>query len=498
MTRRVVLAIDQGTTSSRAILFDEAGGAVATAQEEFPQRFPRPGWVEHDPWSLWQSQSAVIGRALLKGGVDWPDVAAIGITNQRETTLLWDRSTGAPVGNAIVWQDRRTAELCERLRAEGLEDAFREKTGLLLDPYFSGTKIRWILDHVEGVRARAERGELAFGTVDTWLLWRLTEGGVHATDASNASRTLLYNLHTGDWDDGLLEMLDVPRTLLPEIVPSSGVVAETRGAGFPSRIPVAGCAGDQQAALFGQRCTEPGWAKATYGTGAFVLMQTGDAPVHSSTGLLSTVAWRRDGRDCFALEGSVFSAGSVVQWLRDGLGIICEADEVERLAGEVADSGGAVLVPAFVGLGAPWWDPEARGTLLGLTRGTSAAHIARSALESIAFQITDVVRAMEDDAGQRLRELRVDGGAARNDLLLQFQADLLGVPVVRPQTFETTALGAAYLAGLAVGFWDSEEALSGQWRAERVFEPAMAAPEVEAHLERWWRAVDRARGWASS
>lgn len=493
---RAVLALDQGTTSSRAILFDGAGTELAVAQEEFPQRFPQPGWVEHDPEAIWQSQHAVIGRALLRAGIDWPDIAAIGITNQRETTLLWDRHTGEPLGNAIVWQDRRTADLCERLRAEGHEGWVQARTGLLLDPYFSGTKLRWMLDHREGARDRAERGELAFGTVDSWLIWRLTEGRVHATDASNASRTLLYNLHTGDWDDDLLALFDIPRAVLPEIHPSRGVMGTVSGEGFPSRTPIAGVAGDQQAALFGQNCTVPGWAKATYGTGAFVLMNTGATPVPSDNGLLSTLAWRAQGADTFALEGSVFVAGALVQWLRDGLGILRSADEVERLAESVPDAGGVVIVPAFVGLGAPRWDPDARGTILGITRGTTAAHIARAALEAIAFQIVDVVRAMEGDAGESLRELRVDGGAARNNLLLQIQADLLGVPVVRPWSPETTALGAAYHAGLAVGFWEDEAQIASQWQAERVFEPKGSRDEAAARQAQWERAVGRATAWA--
>ncbi len=491
-----VLALDQGTTSSRAIVFNRAGEALAVAQEEFAQRFPQPGWVEHDPEEIWSTQAAVARRALLRAGVDWPDVAAVGITNQRETTILWDRRTGEPVHHAIVWQDRRTAPLCEKLRQQGLEPLFRERTGLLLDPYFCGTKIRWLLDHVDGVLERAKRGELAFGTVDTWLIWKLTGGAVHATDASNASRTLLFNVHTGAWDNELLDALEIPRSLLPEVRGSSEVVGTIDCADLPGKAPIAGIAGDQQAALFGQCCTRHGLAKATYGTGAFVLLNTGETPVASSNGLLTTVGWRRDGRDVYALEGSVFIAGAVVQWLRDGLGIIRHAGEIERLAADVPDSGGVVLVPAFVGLGTPWWDPDARGTIVGLTRGTSAAHIARAALESIAYQVVDVVRAMEADAGKPLEELRVDGGAARNDLLMQVQADLLSVPVVRPAVSETTALGAAYLAGLAVGYWGGEEEIARQWRVDRRFEPKSGAAWAEARMAQWHRAVERARGWA--
>ncbi len=491
-----VLALDQGTTSSRAIVFNQAGETLAVAQEEFAQRFPQPGWVEHDPEEIWSSQAAVARRALLRAGVDWPDVAAVGLTNQRETTMLWDRRTGRPVHHAIVWQDRRTAPLCEELRRQGLEPLFRERTGLLLDPYFCGTKIRWLLDHVDGARERAERGELAFGTVDSWLIWKLTGGAVHATDATNASRTLLFNLHTGMWDDDLLDALAIPRSLLPEIRGSSEEIGAVDCPDLPGKAKIAGVAGDQQSALFGQCCTRPGLAKATYGTGAFVLLNTGETPVASANGLLTTVAWRRGGRDTFALEGSVFIAGAVVQWLRDGLGIIRHAGEIERLAADVPDSGGVVLVPAFVGLGTPWWDPDARGTLIGLTRGTSAAHIARAALEAIGCQIVDVVRAMEADAGRQLEELRVDGGAVRNDLLMQLQADLLGVPVVRPATAETTALGAAYLAGLAVGYWRDEEEISKQWRVDRRFEPSADQEWAEASLTQWHRAVERARGWA--
>ncbi|WP_338035971.1 glycerol kinase GlpK [Halorhodospira abdelmalekii] len=489
----VILALDQGTTSSRAILFDVHGRILALAQEEFTQRYPQPGWVEHDPEEIWATQNAVMGRALLRANLDWSHVAAIGVANQRETTLIWERSSGEPIHPAIVWQDRRTAPLCQALRDQGKETLFRERTGLLLDPYLSGTKIRWLLDHVEGAQQRAEAGELAFGTVDSWLIWRLTGGRVHATDASNASRTLLFDIHRGEWDDELLGVFDIPRTLLPEVRNSSGFAAPVECPGVPPGPVVAGVAGDQQAALFGQACLRPGLAKVTYGTGGFVLLNTGEQAVPSANGLLTTIAWRRNGVDHYALEGSVFVAGAVVQWLRDGLGIIRKSEEVESLAASVKDSGGVHLVPAFVGLGAPWWDAEARGLLCGLTRGTSAAHIARAALDAIALQVCDVVQAMEADAGWPLDELRADGGAAANDLLLQTQADLLGVPVVRPATFETTALGAAYLAGLATGFWADEAQLAAQWQVARRFEPQCSRDQAQQRLEQWHRAVARAR-----
>jgi glycerol kinase len=493
-----VLALDQGTTSSRAILFDRDGAARAMAQREFRQIFPRPGWVEHDPREIWSTQIGVATEAVASLGGQAADVAAIGITNQRETVVVWERCTGRPVSNAIVWQDRRTAELCGRLRAEGREPVFRERTGLVLDPYFSGTKLAWILDHVEGARDRAEAGELAFGTVDSWLVWNLTGGERHVTDASNASRTLLYNIHTGDWDDELLGILGVPRAMLPEVRSSSEVYGETAGRLFASRIPIAGMAGDQQAALFGQMCTSPGMVKNTYGTGCFMLMNTGTAPVSSANNLLTTVAWRLGEETTYALEGSVFIGGAVVQWLRDGLGLIRRSSDVEALALQVSDSDGVYLVPAFVGLGAPHWDPYARGTIVGLTRGSTAAHLARAALESIAFQSSDVISAMVADSGIEVAELRVDGGAAANDTLMQFQTDILGVPLLRPQVLETTALGAAYLAGLAVGFWTDLEAVSAQWRIDREFRPAMADDRVNGLLMGWRRALERARGWLSA
>jgi glycerol kinase len=492
-----VLALDQGTTSSRAIVFDESGSQVAVAQREFQQIFPRSGWVEHDPREIWESQLAVAREALARAGLSARDLAALGITNQRETTLVWDRATGTPIANAIVWQDRRTAEVCDRMKREGREPLFRERTGLVLDPYFSGTKLAWILDHVPGARKAAEAGRLAFGTVDTWLIWNLTGGALHATDVTNASRTLLWNLRTEDWDEELLEILNVPRGLLPEARSSSEVYAETLPERLGAPVPIAGVAGDQQAALFGQACLSPGMVKNTYGTGCFLLMNAGDRPVASRHELLTTPAWRIGGRTSYALEGSVFVAGAVVQWLRDGLGLIRSAAEVEALAASVPDSGGVVLVPAFTGLGAPHWDAYARGALVGITRGTTAAHIARAALEAIAFQVTDVLAAMEADSGVPVAELRVDGGAAANDLLMQLQADLAGVPVVRPRVQETTALGAAYLAGLAAGVWKSTDEIAARWQVERAFEPAMEREKAEAMRARWGRAVERAKGWES-
>ena len=493
-----VLALDQGTTSSRAIVFDESGAGIATAQRELRQIFPRPGWVEHDPREIWESQLAVARVALARAGLAAGDVAALGITNQRETTLVWDRATGLPIANAIVWQDRRTADACDRLRREGREPLFRDRTGLVLDPYFSGTKLAWILDNVPGARADADAGRLAFGTVDSWLIWNLTGGGLHATDVTNASRTLLWDLHAGEWSDELLAALDVPRGLLPAVRSSSAVYGETLANLFGAPIPIAGVAGDQQAALFGQACLRPGMVKNTYGTGCFLLMNTGGRAVRSRNELLTTPAWRLGadtGRTDYALEGSVFVAGAVVQWLRDGLGIIRSAAGVEALAASVPDSGGVVLVPAFTGLGAPHWDAYARGALVGITRGTTAAHIARAALEAIAFQVADVLTAMEADSGVPVAELRVDGGAAVNDLLMQLQADLAQVPVVRPRVRETTALGAAYLAGLAVGVWKDADEIAGRWRLERTFEPAMDAGAAAGLRARWNRAVERAKGW---
>jgi glycerol kinase len=489
-----VLALDQGTTSSRAIVFDRAGRALGVAQQEFRQIFPQPGWVEHDATEIWATQSAVMHEALASAGCGPQDVAAIGITNQRETTVLWERATGRPLANAIVWQDRRTAPLCDELRAAGLADLFAARTGLVLDAYFSGTKLKWLLDHVPGARARAARGELAFGTIDTWLVWNLSGGRAHVTDASNASRTLLFDIHRGDWDDELLRILDVPREVLPRVVPSSGVCAEAMLDGVA--VPIAGIAGDQQAALFGQACHAPGLAKNTYGTGCFLLLNTGANAVASANNLLTTVGWERDGARHYALEGSVFIGGAVVQWLRDGLGIIRTAADIEALAAGVPDNGGVYLVPAFAGLGAPHWDAYARGSMFGLTRGATAGHIARAALEAIAFQSADVLAAMERDAGITLTELRVDGGATANNLLMQFQADVLGVPVVRPKVLETTALGAGYLAGLAVGYWRDAGDVRANWQVDRRFEPAMPRARVDELRAGWHKAVARAKDWA--
>ncbi|MFS8639635.1 MAG: glycerol kinase GlpK [Symbiobacteriaceae bacterium] len=492
---RYVLALDQGTTSSRAILFDRQGNVVAVRNQEFRQIYPKPGWVEHDPLDIWDSQIAVAKVVLKEADVDPSDIAAIGVTNQRETTVVWDRQTGQPVHNAIVWQDRRTADMCTEIKRQGREELFRERTGLVVDPYFSGTKIAWLLDNVPGLRERAERGELLFGTVDTWLVWKLTGGKVHVTDYSNASRTLLFNIHTLDWDDELLRELNVPRAMLPEARPSSQIYGYTDPALLGAEIPIAGIAGDQQAALFGQACFRPGMAKNTYGTGAFVLMNTGEKPATSQHGLITTIAWGIDGKVEYALEGSIFIAGAVVQWLRDELKIIEKAADTEPLASSVEDTGGVYLVPAFAGLGAPYWDPYARGTIVGITRGTGRAHLARAALESIAYQTRDVLSAMEADSGLALSALRVDGGAVVNNFLMQFQADILGVPVDRPVVNETTALGAAYLAGLAVGFWKNREEIEQFWQRDQRFEPAMDEATRERLYAGWKRAVERAKAW---
>ena len=491
-----VLALDQGTTSSRAIVFDDSGAMRGLAQRETTQIYPQPGWVEQDPLEIWQTQLDCAKEALAAAAISASQVAAIGITNQRETTVVWDRRTGAPICNAIVWQDRRTAAICDKLKAEGLEALFRGRTGLVLDAYFSGTKLRWVLERIDGARRRAEAGELCFGTIDSWLIFKLTGGRLHVTDASNASRTLLFNIHTGDWDDKLLGLMSVPRTVLPKVVPSSGVVADADAGLLGGAIPLAGIAGDQQAALFGQRCTLPGMVKNTYGTGCFMLMHTGERPVESHKGLLTTVAWQLGERREFALEGSVFIAGAAVQWLRDGLGIIKTSADVDALAASVPDNGGVYLVPAFAGLGAPHWDAYARGTILGLTRGSTSAHLARATLESIAYQTADILEAMQADSGIALRELRVDGGAARSDLLMQFQADILEVPVVRPVLLESTALGAAYLAGLGVGYWPDGAAIDAQLKSERVFEPNLAGVERDRLKAGWRRALARAKDWA--
>ena len=489
-----VLALDQGTTSSRAIVFDHAGTIRGSAQQEFPQLFPKPGWVEHDATAIWATQAGVLHEALASAGIGARDLAAVGITNQRETTVVWDRATGQPIANAIVWQDRRTAPLCDALRAAGHAPLFAERTGLVLDAYFSGTKLKWLLDNVPGARARATRGELAFGTIDSWLVWQLTAGRVHCTDASNASRTLLFNIRTGQWDPELLRLLDIPPEVLPRVVASTGICAEAAIDGV--MVPIAGIAGDQQAALFGQGCVLPGLAKNTFGTGCFLLLNTGRDPVASRNNLLTTVAWQRDDQLTYALEGSVFIGGAVVQWLRDGLEIIRHASEIEALAASVADNGGVYVVPAFAGLGAPHWDAYARGAMFGLTRGATRGHIARAALEAIAYQSADVLSAMEKDAGIVMTELRVDGGAAANNLLMQIQADLLGVPVVRPKVLETTALGAAYLAGLATGFWSSTDDILTNRQIDRVFEPAMSRDHAAELTAGWHKAVSRSKAWA--
>jgi len=490
-----ILAFDQGTTSSRAIVFGHDGAIVAVGQQEFQQIFPQPGWVEHDPAEIWATQIAVATEALGRAQLRHRDIAAIGITNQRETTLVWDRETGFPIYNAIVWQDRRTADFCDRLKRDGHEEFIRQRTGLVIDAYFSGSKVAWILDNVAGARAKAEAGRLAFGTVDSWLLWQLTNGASHITDVSNASRTLLFNIHSLKWDDDLLALLRIPASMLPEVRPSSevyGQVSSTLGVGG---VPIGGIAGDQQAALFGQMCVSPGLTKNTYGTGCFLLQNTGERPVDSHNRLLSTVAWQVGGKTMYALEGGVFIGGAVVQWLRDGLGIIKRSADVEALALSVPDSNGVYVVPAFAGLGAPHWDPYARGIIVGITRGTTAAHLARAAVESIAFQVADLLEAVRDDSAIELPELRVDGGAAANDALLQFQADVLGVPVVRPRVTETTALGAAYLAGLAVGFWDSIDSLARHWSVDKRFEPAMPRSQADARRAEWREALNRSKNW---
>ncbi len=493
-----ILALDQGTTSSRAIVFDKHGSIAGVAQQEFKQHFPRPGWVEHDAMEIWQTQLRVMNDVIRQGGFAPQDIAAIGITNQRETTVVWDRKSGQPICHAIVWQDRRTASRCDELKSAGHADAIRHKTGLILDAYFSGTKVQWILDNVEGARDRAQRGELAFGTIDSWLVWNLTGGKVHITDVSNASRTLLYNIHTGEWDEELITMLDVPAAMLPRVCSSSEIYGRTAGSQTLPEVPIAGIAGDQQAALFGQMCTQPGMVKNTYGTGCFMLMNTGNQAIESKNNLLTTVAWKIGDETEYALEGSIFVAGAVVQWLRDGLGLINSSEEVEALAESVPDNGDVYIVPAFAGLGAPHWDPYARGLMIGITRGTNKAHVARAAIEGIAFQVADVLDAMQSDSGISLSELRVDGGASANNLLMQFQADLMGVPVIRPSVLETTALGVAYLAGLAVGFWKDLDEISHQWQIDRKFTPNIPVEKVETLKRGWQKALDRSRGWTET
>jgi glycerol kinase len=490
---KYLLALDQGTTSSRALIIDHSGKVIGTAQKEFTQFFPQPGWVEHDANEIWASQLGVAADAVAQSHVQVSDIAAIGITNQRETAVVWDRKSGEPIFNAIVWQDRRTAGICDQMRADGLESMIQSKTGLVIDAYFSGTKVRWILENVPGAREKAERGDLAFGTIDSWLIWKLTGGKVHVTDETNASRTMFFNIHTREWDDELLQALHVPRSMLPTVKSSSEVYGETVGS--VSGIPIAGIAGDQQAALFGQMCTKPGMVKNTYGTGCFMLMNTGIEPITSKNKLLTTIAWRKNEQTDYALEGSIFIAGAVVQWLRDGLGLIRTAPEVEGLASSVPDTGGVYLVPAFAGLGAPHWDSYARGTIVGLTRGSTSAHIARAALEGIAFQVTDILTAMEADSGIKLAELRVDGGASANNLLMQLQADLLGVPVVRAKNAEATAMGSAYLAALAVGFYKSTDEIASQYATDRAFQPKIKQDEREKMRAGWTKALERSKAW---
>lgn len=492
---RYIIALDQGTTSSRAIVVDQAGDLVAVAQKEFSQHYPKPGWVEHDPLEVWSSQSGTVAEALSRANLSTDAIAAVGITNQRETTLVWDRETGRPVYNCIVWQDRRTSDYCRKLKADGCEPLVTERTGLRLDPYFSGTKLRWILENVPGARQRAKDGKLLFGTIDTWLIWQLTGGKVHATDVTNASRTLLYNLRSGEWDNEMLSLFDIPRALLPEVRSCSEIYGHVSRRNFPEGAAIAGVAGDQHAALFGQACFTAGMAKNTYGTGCFLLMNTGESPVVSKNNLLTTVAWKLNGQTTFALEGSLFVGGAVVQWLRDELQIVRSAQELDELAESVPNANGLFLVPAFAGLGAPHWDPYARGAAVGLTRGVNRAHLCRSALEAIAFQSADLIACMERDSGISLKELRVDGGASRSRPLLQIQADLLGSRVIRPRSVETTALGAAYFAGLAVGYWADCDEISRQWRADVTFSPTVQPMESKLLREQWDRAVERAKGW---
>ena len=489
--KQYILALDQGTSSSRAIVFDEKGTTCAVAQREFRQIFPQSGWVEHDPHEIWASQASVIAEAISIMDINGLNLAGIGITNQRETTIVWDSETEEPIYNAIVWQDRRTSDYCDELKKQGLTDMIRQKTGLIIDAYFSATKIKWILDNVAGARKRAEKGKLMFGTVDTWLIWRLTRGEVHVTDVSNASRTMLFNINTLDWDQELLDLFGIPRSMMPEVKSSSEVYGHTKTTIFAHKVPISGIAGDQQAALFGQMCTEPGMVKNTYGTGCFLLMNSGEKPILSQNNLITTVAWKIGDKVNYALEGSIFVGGSVVQWLRDGLHVINSSSEVEALASQVPDTNGVYFVPALTGLGAPWWDQYALGTITGSSRGTTTAHIARAALEGIAYQTMDITAAMSRDAGVPLRELKVDGGASRNNLLMQFQADILGTKVIRPQVVETTAMGAAYLAGLAVGYWSSIDEIRKQWQVDRIFEPSWDEKQIQTARSGWEDAVKR-------
>ncbi len=492
---KFILALDQGTTSSRALLFDQAGNIRYTAQKEFTQIFPKPGWVEHDPVEIWSSQAGVAAEAISGLGINGTQISGIGITNQRETTIVWDRQTGEPVYNAIVWQDRRTAGYCDELNNQGYAEIIRRKTGLVIDAYFSGTKIKWILDHVKGARKKAERGELAFGTVDTWLVWKLTRGRTHVTDVSNASRTLLYNIHSLEWDQELLDLMEIPAAMMPRVASSSEIYDHTNTTIFASKVPIAGIAGDQQAALFGQMCLEEGMVKNTYGTGCFMLMNTGTKPFISQNKLLTTIAWQINGQTIYALEGSVFMGGAIVQWLRDGLGIIKSSSEIEALAASAKDNGGLYFVPSFTGMGAPYWDQYARGMMIGLSRGTDRSHIARAALEGIAFQTMDVLKVMELDTNLKIKQLRVDGGACANNLMMQFQADILNSAVIRPKIIETTAMGAAYLAGLATGFWENMDVLKQQWQPDRQFNPSMDSDRVNKMKGEWADAVERARSW---
>lgn len=494
--KKYIMVLDQGTTSSRCILYDKKGEIVSVAQKEFTQIYPHAGWVEHDAMEIWSTQIGVAQEALYKINATYENIEAIGITNQRETTVVWDKNTGLPVYNAIVWQCRRTAEFCDELKAKGMSDKFREKTGLLIDAYFSGTKLRWILDNVQGAREKAEKGELLFGTIETWLIWKLTKGQVHVTDYSNASRTILFNIHTLEWDKEILEILDIPENMLPKPMPSSCIYGETDPTIFGGAVKIAGAAGDQQAALFGQTCFSEGEVKNTYGTGCFMLMNTGEKPVESKNGLLTTIAWGLDGKVNYALEGSIFVAGAAIQWLRDELGLVASSPESEEIAASVADSNGVYVVPAFVGMGAPYWNPYARGAVFGITRGANRSHLVRATLESLAYQTTDLLTAMEEDSGIRLASLKVDGGASANNLLMQIQADLLDTEVKRPKCIETTALGAAYLAGLATGYWESKEDVVENWQIDRTFEPHIKEDERTERIKGWRRAVKAALAWA--
>jgi glycerol kinase len=495
---KYILALDQGTTSSRAILFNKKGEIYSVAQKEFTQYFPKPGWVEHDPLEIWSKQAGVAAEATTKKGLNGKNIAAIGITNQRETVVIWDKHTGDPIYNAIVWQDKRTSDYCDQLKAEGKEKMIQEKTGLVIDSYFSGTKIKWILDNVEGARQKAKAGDLILGTMDSWLIWNFTKGELHVTDVTNASRTMLFNIHTMDWDDDLLELFDIPKSMLPEVKDSSEVYGHTKTTVFASKIPIAGIAGDQMAALFGQMCTEKGMVKSTYGTGCFMLMNIGDKPIISKNKLLTTVAWRINGKTEYALEGSIFIGGAVVQWLRDGLGIIKKSRDIENLATSVESTDGVYFLPAFAGIGAPYWDQEAKGTMFGITRGTTDAHIARASLEAIAYQTMDILKAMEADSEIDIEELRVDGGATVNDMLMQFQSDVLNTTTVRPKVIETTALGAAYLAGLAVGFWKDMEEIQSIWKEDVKFQPTKDQDKIQEGIKGWYRAINALQSWSKS